>query len=102
MTKTNNQSDDAEVKKETNPLKRVEKRMIYIGPGIPGVVRNNTVLLNGPGEKLKGKMTAYPELSGLLIPLNDLAQAQGQIIRKQGMYYSLFKKAENDLKEEHK
>lgn len=79
------------VKKETK---------IYVGPTIPGVVKNNTVFNNGVDDRVTERIKQQPELKGLLIDINNLSDAQRQITLRKGAYYSLFSKIKGSLKEE--
>ena len=73
------------VKKET---------VIYIGPDIKGVVKKNTIFNNGITKGLKKKMEEKPMIGGLIIPIEQLADANMQLLKKGSVLNTLYKKVE--------
>lgn len=77
------------VKEEPNPaaeakepVKReaaASKTVIYIGPTIKNVVTANTLYSNGLPKALKEEMTRQKVLKKLVIPVEELADAQRQL-----------------------
>lgn len=81
-------------------MKKEIKQIIYVGPTIPGVIKNNTIFNNGVGDRVTERIKQQPELRGLLIDINNLSDAQRQIALKKGAYYSLYSKIKGSFKEE--
>lgn len=80
--------------------KKQPKQVAYVGPTIPGVIKINTIFNNGIDERVAERIKSQPELGGLLIDINNLADAQRQITLKKGAYYSLYCKVQKSLKED--
>lgn len=69
-------------------------KIVYVGPTIPGVATRNTTYSEMP-ESLREAAQTAPYLSGLCIPLGNLAVAMRQIRDKEGAFYTLYNKALN-------
>ena len=65
-------------------------QMIYVGPTIPHVVKQNTSYLNGLPDPLLQKMEQQPAIKGLVIPLDEYPEALRQLREGQGPIYRLF------------
>ncbi|WP_167955127.1 hypothetical protein [Anaerosporobacter faecicola] len=100
MTTKKNITAEVTAEETKKAAKREPKQVIYIGPTIPGVIKNNTIFNNGVDQRVSERIKSQPELGGLLIDIEGLSDAQRQIALKKGAYYSLYSKVKNSLKEE--
>lgn len=55
--------------------------LIYIGPTIPGVAKENTVYNNGLPETLSKKAEEVPAIKALIIPVEKLAAASVELAK---------------------
>lgn len=67
-------------------------KKIYIGPTIDGVAIKNTVYEKLP-QSLEAAIKKRPYLSGLCIPIAELANATRQINGRNGAAYKIYTKA---------
>lgn len=80
------------VTEETKPL-------IYIGPTVPGIARNNQVFTNGELPKeLTVKIEEETAIKALIIDVDQLAKADQQIKKENTALNVFYKKALRHLK----
>lgn len=60
--------------KTTTPA--APETVVYIGPNIPGVVRQDSVLTGGIPARLSEKIKVIPAIEGLIVPLDSFAEAR--------------------------
>lgn len=56
-----------------------EGTVVYLGPGIRGVIRNGTVLSGGLPELLKDYIKNHPLVNLLIVPLERFAEVRDKI-----------------------
>lgn len=63
---------------ERTPVKKAGESgtLVYVGPTVPGIVQENTVLNNGIPNRVMEKMAEIPAMKTLLIPVHKLAEAK--------------------------
>lgn len=71
------------------------KKKMYVGPTLDGIAARNTVYEKLP-EPLAAAIEKRPWLSGLCIPIPNLAKALRQLDQKQGGVYTLYTKTESE------
>lgn len=60
--------------KTTTPA--APEQVVYVGPNIPGVIRQDSVFTGGIPAHLTEKIKAIPAIEGLIIPLDSFAEAR--------------------------
>lgn len=60
--------------KTTTPA--APETVVYIGPNIPGVVRQDSVFTSGIPAHLAEKIKVIPAIEGLIVPLESFAAAR--------------------------
>ncbi len=81
----------AETIAEEKAISTENTNKIYVGPTLQGIVKRNTVFSNGLPVKLQNVADKTPILKGLIIPVDELPDAQKQIRQKQGAIYTYYK-----------
>lgn len=71
--------------------------VIYIGPTIPGVAKENTVYSNGMPEALAAKAEEVPAVKALIIPVEKLAVASAELKNPGSAMSVVYNKAKNKL-----
>lgn len=72
--------------------KKVQKEpttVVYVGPSIVGVVKQNTIFNNGVPKALAAAVEETPAMAGLIVELEQLPQALKQLREKRGAIYTL-------------
>lgn len=64
--------------------------VVYCGPTIPGVAKQNTFYTNGIPETLMEAIKKNPAMGGLVIPLAQLPDANKQLAGGYGHIYRLY------------
>lgn len=70
---------------------------IYVGPSIPGVVRQNQLFSNGPTKELAGLIKTNASVRNLFIPTSRNVDAQKQIAAKSGSYYTFYMRVKEGI-----
>ncbi len=65
--------------------------VVYCGPTITGLVKQNTIYNNGLPKALEAAVAERPALAGLVVPLEDFPQAMAQLRGKTGKIYTLYR-----------
>lgn len=60
--------------KTTTPA--APETVVYIGPNIPGVVRQDSVFTGGIPAHLAEKIKVIPAIEGLIVPLDSFSEAR--------------------------
>ena len=60
--------------KNTTPA--APEQVVYIGPNIPGVIRQDSVFTGGITAHVTEKIKAIPAIESLIIPLDSFAEAR--------------------------
>jgi hypothetical protein len=79
--------------KKTVANKNSKEAVVYVGPTIIGVAKQNTVYNNGIPAALKAAIEESPIIGNLVIPTNKLPMALKEIASKQGAMQIYFDKA---------
>ena len=78
------------VQAQTNVKKK--QTVVYVGPDIKNVVKKNTIFNNGLTKGLQKKMDEIPLIGGLLIPVEQLADANVQLSKKGSVLNTLYER----------
>ena len=81
----------------TKKTKQTTGTVVYCGPTIPGVAKQNTFYTNGIPTSLEEAIEKNPSLGGLVIPLDQLPEATKKINGKYGHIYRLYHLAQAKL-----
>lgn len=73
-------------------------KIMYVGPTITSVATRNTVYEEMP-EPLEKAAKAFPYLTGLCVPISELAKAMEGIRNRDGYIYRLYTRALADSAE---
>lgn len=66
----------APVQPENAETDRKTETVIYLGPEIPGIIRDGMILNNGMPAKVKETVKGFPALKMLFIPIKDIVKAR--------------------------
>ena len=69
-----------------------KQTVVYIGPDIKNVVKKNTIFNNGITKGLQKKIEETPLLGGLLIPVDQLSDANIQLSKKGSVLNTLYER----------
>lgn len=78
------------VQAQTNVKKK--QTVVYVGPDIKHVVKKNTIFNNGLTKGLQKKMDEIPLIGSLLIPVEQLADANVQLSKKGSVLNTLYER----------
>lgn len=78
------------VQAQTNVKKK--QTVVYVGPDIKNVVKKNTIFNNGLTKGLQKKMDEIPLIGSLLIPVEQLADANVQLSKKGSVLNTLYER----------
>ena len=81
------------MKRIENKKTETEGAMVYIGPSFIGIVERNTAYRSGLPQKVKALIDQYPYLRGLLIPVEELAEAKKELMKTGSEKYMLYQRA---------
>lgn len=81
------------VQAQTNVKKK--QTVVYVGPDIKNVVKKNTIFNNGLTKGLQKKIEQIPLLGGLIIPVEQLADANVQLSQKNSVLNTLYERVSN-------
>lgn len=91
------ETENSVVSKSENDVVVIENTkkitVVYVGPTIAGVVKQNTFFNNGIPSILRTTIDEYPALGGLLIPISRLPKALKDITNNQGALHIIFENA---------
>lgn len=75
-------------KTKTEETKKTEQ-VIYVGPSIKNVVKQNTIYTNGLPVILEEKAKELPEIKKLVVPVSKLMEVREQL-KQSGTAYNVF------------
>lgn len=79
-------------------MKKTEKKpYVYCGPHIPNVAKQFDTYTGGLPERLKQLADEIPAIKALIVPLEDLAAARGELQQKGSALQNIFAKAEETI-----
>lgn len=77
--------------------KQATGTVVYCGPTIPGVAKQNTFYTNGIPASLAEAIKKNPSLGGLVVPLDQLPDAMKKLNGQYGHIYRLYRLAQAKL-----
>lgn len=90
----NEETKQEETKQEETKQKEGKRRkLVYVGPTIPGVIAKGVVLTGTIPGKVVEMLQRYGYMENLFVSLNDVAAANREIAGKSGAYYEFYQKA---------
>lgn len=90
----NEETKQEETKQEETKQKEGKSRkLVYVGPTIPGVIAKGVVLTGTIPGKVVEMLQRYGYMENLFVSLNDVAAANREIAGKSGAYYEFYQKA---------
>lgn len=82
-----------EKKKAVSKEKAGKEKLIYLGPGIPGVISAGTILSNGLTPQMEKAAKELPALHRLLVPVMDVVKAKKELNNEVSAISVCYKKA---------
>lgn len=79
--------------------KKAAPALVYLGPSFYGIIQRGTVMKGEYLPKFGALLEQHPFLSGLVVPVEQLAEKRGQLSSKESELSALYRKAEQ-IKEE--
>lgn len=85
------------VGRETSKVQKsvqIQKKqvVVYVGPDIKNVVKKNTIFNNGLTKGLQQKIDDTPLIGGLIIPIEQLADVNAQLSKKDSVLNTLYER----------
>lgn len=78
---------------ETKQEEGKRRKLVYVGPTIPGVIAKGVVLTGTIPGKVQEMLQQYGYMQNLFVSLNNVAAANREIAGKSGAYYEFYQKA---------
>lgn len=79
------------MKKKQKEQQTVVTPRAYVGPTIPGVATKGEVYTNGLPANLTAVAESNPLINKLIVDLDEMPNAQRDILLKRGVYYAAYK-----------
>lgn len=106
MTKEAGKNMTESIQKNEKAMERVSGKekptikptgsVVYIGPTISGIVKQNTVFNNGLTDELKKRVQEVPSVSALIVPIERLAATSAELVREGSTLNILYKRIQNN------
>lgn len=89
--KTETVNTQSEPRRKTTPSGNVSVQLVYLGPTIPGIVKNATVFKGELPQSLKMAIDDFPLMCRLIVPVAESPSVVKELKKKQSSTASIYK-----------